>query len=161
MKTQKKTKMIGLIVMFVLAGMICPTGRVLAGELRGSFVRLTELRVQERGFMGIVIKPLERGELQTIVVPRQSERLVQAARRLRAGQKVEIVYAEEAGHKWVERLEAEATCNSPWAAECRLESMTTCGMARGLSRPWREECGDGVRAGDLVRTGDGVNDGRL
>jgi hypothetical protein len=57
--------------------------------------------------MGIIVKPLERGELETIVVPRQPERLAQAARRLRRGQKVEIAYAEEAGRKWVKRLEFE------------------------------------------------------
>jgi len=99
--------MIGLLVLFVSAGILCSTGSALAGELRGSFLRLTELRVEERGYLGIVVKPRERGETQTIVVPRQPERLAQAARRLRQGQIVEIVYAEEAGHKWVKQLEYE------------------------------------------------------
>ena len=117
MMTHKKVQMIGLAVLFDLAGIVCLTGHAEAGEMRGSVVRLTELRVKEQGFMGIVVKPLERGEPQTIVVPRRSERVIQAARALRPGQRVEIVYVEEAGHKWVERLEAEARRD----AEPRLE----------------------------------------
>jgi hypothetical protein len=107
MKAQCRIPMTGLLVLFVFAAILCSAGSALAGEMRGSFVRLTELRVEERGYLGIIVKPRERGETQTIVVPRQPERLAQAARKLRQGQIVEIVYAEEAGHKWVKQLEFE------------------------------------------------------
>lgn len=107
MRTQNKTPMICLFAFFAWCAVVFPVGRVLAGDMRGTFVRLTELRVQERGYMGLIVKPQERAEPQTLVVPRQPERLTGLARRLREGQIVEIVYVEEAGHKWVQGLEFE------------------------------------------------------
>lgn len=105
MKTRKEISMDSLVVLLTLTVVVCPAGRALAGEMHGSFVRLTELRVEEKGYMGIIIKPPDGGRLQTIVVPGQSKRLAQTARRLREGQKVAIAYAEEIGHKWLKRIE--------------------------------------------------------
>ena len=56
-----------------------------AGELRGMFVRLTEKRVGERSYMGVVIKPLEGREPVTVLLSQKLEELVARARGLREG----------------------------------------------------------------------------
>jgi regulator of replication initiation timing len=57
--------------------------------------------------MGIVVKPHERDDHVTILIPRRQEELLRAARRLREGQKVGISFITEAGHKWIKGMEAE------------------------------------------------------
>jgi hypothetical protein len=71
------------------------------------FVRLVEREVGGRGYMGIVIKPFERDEHVTVLVPRQREELWRAARRLQEGQEVGVSFVTEAGHKWIKGMEAE------------------------------------------------------
>jgi len=77
------------------------------GLVRGTFVRLVEREVGERGYMGIVIKPSESDDHVTVLVPRQREEHWQAARELREGQKVGVSFVTEAGHKWIKGMEAE------------------------------------------------------
>jgi hypothetical protein len=77
------------------------------GEVGGIFVRLVEREVGERGYLGIVIKPHDRDDHITVLVPRQREELLQAARRLQTGQKLGVSFVTEAGHKWAKGMEAE------------------------------------------------------
>ncbi|MCP4610800.1 MAG: hypothetical protein GY845_18990 [Planctomycetes bacterium] len=77
------------------------------GSVGGTFVRLVEQEVGERGSMGIVIKPHDRDDHVTVLIPRQREEILQAARRLLEGQKLGVSFVTEAGHKWVKGMEAE------------------------------------------------------
>jgi len=77
------------------------------GEVRGTFVKLIELQVGEREYVGVVVKPFEgKGEV-VVLMSRQQREILALARKLEKGQKVEIAYVTEEGHKWVKRLEAE------------------------------------------------------
>ena len=107
MKEQCRILVVGLLAVLVFAGAVQAEERSRAGELRGTFVRLTEQRVGERGYMGVVIKPLEGRELVTVLLSPRQEELVAMARELREGQRLEVAYVTEAGHKWVKELEAE------------------------------------------------------
>ena len=60
MKEQCRILVVGLLAVLVFAGAVQAEERSRAGELRGTFVRLTEQRVGERSYMRVVIKPLER-----------------------------------------------------------------------------------------------------
>ncbi len=106
---KKIYRMLVLVVFagLVFGGMVRAEDGDRSGAVRGIFVRLVEREVGERGYMGIVIKPFERDDHVTVLVPRQREELWQAARRLREGQKVGVSFVTEAGHKWVKGMEAE------------------------------------------------------
>jgi len=69
-------------------------------ELRGQFVRLTEQRVGERVYMGIVLK-VEGAEKPVTVLVGPHERLVQKAKQLKEGQPVELHYIVKGENKWV------------------------------------------------------------
>lgn len=111
MKKLCRMLVLGLLVASVFGAMLRaeegPQERDRAGTVRGMFVRLAEREVGERGYLAIVIKPFERDDHVTILVPRWREELTVAARKLREGQKVEIGYVTEAGHKWVKGIETE------------------------------------------------------
>lgn len=105
-------KIYRMLVLGVLAGLLF--GRMLwaedgdrSGAVRGTFVRLVEREVSGRGYMGIVIKPHDRDDHVTVLVPRQREELWQAARRLQEGQEVGVSFVTEAGHKFIKGMEAE------------------------------------------------------
>jgi len=105
-------KIYRMLVLVVFAGLLF--GGILwaedgdrSGAVRGIFVRLVEREVGERGYMGIVIKPFERDDHVTVLVPRQREELWQAARRLQEGQKVGVSFVTEAGHKFIKDMRAE------------------------------------------------------
>ncbi len=105
-------KVCRMLVLSVLAGLLLSSmlwaeDGDRSGAVRGIFVRLVEREVGERGFMGIVIKPFERDDHVTVLVPRQREEVWRAARRLQGGQKIEISFVTEAGNKWVKGMEAE------------------------------------------------------
>ena len=104
MKAQSNSRVFRFVVLLVLIGLICPTACVLAGEMRGTFVRLTEVQVAEREYLGIVVQPVESDDHVTVVVPRRPERLRAAARQLQPRERMEIAYVEEAGHKWIKEL---------------------------------------------------------
>ncbi|MHC4558910.1 MAG: hypothetical protein ACYS80_16590 [Planctomycetota bacterium] len=107
MKKVSRILMLGMLSMLIFCGMLLAEERYRDGSVGGTFVRLVEKEVGERGYMGIVIKPHERDDHVTILVPRQREELWQAARRLQSGQKVGVSFDTEAGHKWIKGMEAE------------------------------------------------------
>jgi hypothetical protein len=107
MKTTCKTLMLGLLVGMVFGGTLLAEEQGRSGAVRGMFVRLVEREVGERGYMGIVIKPFERDDHVTVLVPRQREELWQSARRLQEGQEVGVSFVTEAGHKFIKGMEAE------------------------------------------------------
>ena len=107
MKEQCRILMVLLLVGSVLAGVVQAEERPRVGELAGTFVRLTEQRVGERGYMGVVIKPLEGREHVTVLLSQRQEELVARARGLREGQRVGVAYGTEGGYKWVRELEAD------------------------------------------------------
>jgi len=107
MKEQRRILMVGLLAVLVFAGAVQAEERPRAGELRGTFVRLTEQRVGERSYMGVVIKPLEGRDHVTVLLSQRQQELVARARGLREGQRLGVAYVTEAGHKWVKELEAD------------------------------------------------------
>lgn len=107
MKKISKILVISLIVTMTFGGLLWAEEKERNGTVGGTFVRLVEREVGERGYMGIVIKPHDRDEHVTVLVPRQREELSQAARRLREGQQVNISFAAEAGQKWIKGMETE------------------------------------------------------
>lgn len=107
MKKASGILVLGVISMLIFSGVLSAGQRDRNGSVGGTFVRLVEQEVGERGYMGIVIKPHERDDHVTVLVPRQHEEILQAARRLREGQKVGVSFVTEAGHKWVKGMEAE------------------------------------------------------
>jgi hypothetical protein len=76
------------------------------GEIRGAFVRLTEQRVDEREYLGVVVRLADRDDHVTLLVPRQNEPIVSRARGLQGGQKLEAVYVLEEDHRWITELVA-------------------------------------------------------
>ena len=107
MKEQCRILMVGLLAVLVFAGAVQAEERSRAGELRGTFVRLTEQRVGERSYIGVVIKPLEGREHVTVLLSQRQQELVARARGLREGQRLGVAYVTEAGHKWVKELETD------------------------------------------------------
>jgi len=107
MKKVSKILVLSILAMLMLSGVLWAEERNRNGEVGGNFVRLVEQKVGERGYMGIVIKPHDRDDHVTVLVPRQREELLQAARRLREGQNVGVSFVTEAGHKWIKGMEAE------------------------------------------------------
>ncbi len=107
MKKVSRILVLGVLSMLIFSGALSAEQRDRNGEVGGTFVRLVEQEVGERGYLGIVIKPHDRDDHVTVLVPRQREELLQAARRLQAGQKVGVSFVTDAGHKWVKGMEAE------------------------------------------------------
>ncbi len=107
MKKARRILVLSVLSMLIFSSVLWAEKRDRNGEVGGNFVRLVEQEVGERGYMGIVIKPHDRDNHVTVLVPRQREELLQAARRLQAGQKIGVSFVTEAGHKWVKGMEAE------------------------------------------------------
>ena len=107
MKKASRILVLCVLSMLIFSGVLLAGQRDRNGEVGGNFVRLVEQEVGERGYMGIVIKPHERDDHVTVLVPRQREELLQVARRLQAGQIVGVSFVTEAGHKWIKGMEAE------------------------------------------------------
>ncbi len=107
MKKVCRILVLGVLAGLLFSGMLLAEDRDRDGSVGGIFVQLVERAVGEREYMGIVIKPFERDDHVTVLVPRQREELWQAARRLQEGQKVGVSFVTEAGHKWIKGMEAE------------------------------------------------------
>jgi len=107
MKKASGIFMLGMLSMLIFSSVLLAQERDRNGAVEGNFVRLVEREVDERGYMGIVIKPHERDDHVTVLVPRQREELWQAVRRLQPGQTVGVSFVSEAGHKWIKGMEAE------------------------------------------------------
>ena len=97
MEKQCKILIVGLLAVSAFAGVLQAEERPRVGELRGTFVRLTEQRVGERGYMGVVIKPLEGRELVTVLLSPRQEELVAMARELREGQRLGVAFVAAGG----------------------------------------------------------------
>jgi regulator of replication initiation timing len=101
-----------ILVFEALIGLVFG-GALLAGEedrngiVRGIFIRAVEREAGERVYMGIVVKPFERDEPITILVPRRAEELGEVVRSLREGQEITIAFVREDGQMWVREMEAE------------------------------------------------------
>jgi regulator of replication initiation timing len=98
---------LGVLSMLIFSSVLLALERERNGAVEGTFVRLVEQEFDGRGYMGIVIKPHERDDNVTVLVPRQREELWQAARGLQAGQNVGVSFVSEAGHRWIKGMEAE------------------------------------------------------
>lgn len=96
----------GLVGALVLSGAAVAEDPARTGEVRGAFVRLTEVAVGDGEYLGIVVKPQEADGHVTIVVPREPKDVANVARKLRAGQKVEIAYIVDGGRRWLQGMEA-------------------------------------------------------
>ena len=107
MKKVSRILVLGLLSMLIFSCVLWAGERDRNGSVGGTFVRLVEQEFSERGYLGIVIKPHERDDHVTVLVPRQREEFLQAARKLKAGQKIGVSFVTEAGHKWVKGMEAE------------------------------------------------------
>ncbi len=107
MKKIYRMLLLGMFAGLVFGGMLWAEDGDRSGGVRGIFVRLVERAVGERGYMGIVIKPFERDDHVTVLVPRQREELLQAARRLQEGQRIGVSFVTEAGHKFIKDMRAE------------------------------------------------------
>ncbi len=90
MKTQCKALVIALFAISAFAAVLQAEQRLRVGELRGTFVRLTEKRVGERTYLGLVINPREGRENMTVLLSQRQEELVARGRRLREGQTVSV-----------------------------------------------------------------------
>ena len=104
-------------------------------EIRAVFVKLIERQVGEREYVGIVVKPLESDDEVTILTPREPENLIEMARKLREGQKLEIRYARNDGQNWLRNLDAQ------WQREEgqeRTEQRMSVGIRRSGDQPRRE-----------------------
>jgi hypothetical protein len=75
------------------------------GELGGTFLRHTEVALGDNEFLAIVVKLADRDEPVTLIVPRRAADLMEIARQLKEGQRVEISWVEEEGKRWVRRIE--------------------------------------------------------
>ena len=104
----RKSLVIALFAISAFAAVMQAEQRPPVGELRGTFVRLTEKRVGERTYLGLVIKPREGRENMTVLLSQRQEELVARSRRLREGQTVAVAYVTEAEQKWVRKLEAQS-----------------------------------------------------
>ena len=77
------------------------------GTVRGLFVRLTEQNVGEQECIGIVVKPFDRDDHVTVLVPRNREELVRSARSFGEGTRLGVSFVIDGGHKWIRSIEAE------------------------------------------------------
>jgi len=107
MKRMQKMLMLAALAALVFGGVLGGAERDRYERLRGTFVGLIEREVGERGYMGIVVKPLDRDEHVTVLVPWNDERLVRTAQSLREGQELGISFATEADFKWIRGMEVE------------------------------------------------------
>lgn len=107
MKKICRMLVLGVFAGLLFGGMLWAEDGDRSGSVRGTFVQLVEREVGEQAYMGIVIKPFERDDHVTVLVPRQREEIWRAARSLQEGQKIGIFFVTEAGHKFIKGMETE------------------------------------------------------
>ena len=107
MKKSRRTLMLVVLVVLAFGGILSAQDRDRDGQVRGIFVRLAERQVGDSGYMAIVVKPFERDENVTVLVPREYEQLGQSARTMQPGDRLEISYVREHGEMWIKSIEAE------------------------------------------------------
>ena len=109
------------LLIAVVAVAVCAASSVLMAQqapeakfVRGTFVKLTELKVGDREYLGIAVQPNEgEGPVVLLVPMRQvegkwvrNEDLSAAVKALKQGQAVTVAYVEEDTRKMIRRLEA-------------------------------------------------------
>lgn len=107
MKNLSKTTIGVALTALMFGGILQGEDRDRTGTVRGMFVRLTEKKVGDQGYMGIVVKPFESDNHVTVLVPRNRKELAQAARGLEEGTRLGISFVTEDGHKFIRGMEAE------------------------------------------------------
>jgi len=83
------------------------------GELRGRFVRLAEQKLGRVEHLCVIVQPDERDAAVTLFVPMQrtergwvrDERIAGLARKLRAGQRVEVTWRRAEGQRFIVNIE--------------------------------------------------------
>lgn len=101
-----------LLVLMGLAAIMFTNGlrgeeRDRNGSINGLFIRLTEQRIGDEGYMGIVVKPFDRDDHITVFVPRNRDRLAQTARKFEEGTRLDITFVNEDGHKFIRSIKAK------------------------------------------------------
>jgi len=107
MKKIDKMLMAAALAVLMMGGVLCGAERGRNARLRGTFIGLTERQVGERGYMGLVVKPLDSDEHVTVLIPWDNERLVQTAHDLREGQMLGISFGTEGDFKWAREMQVE------------------------------------------------------
>ncbi len=95
------------LAILVAGGFLVGAEREGNGRLRGIFVGLTDRHIDERGYMGMVIKPMDSDEHVTVLIPWNNEKLVQAAHNLREGQRLALSFGTEGDFKWAREMQVE------------------------------------------------------
>jgi hypothetical protein len=76
-------------------------------RVRGILIRLTEQKIGEQGYLGLVVKPFDSDDHITVLLPSNRKELAQTARRLEEGTRLGIAFVNEDGHNWIKGLEVE------------------------------------------------------
>jgi regulator of replication initiation timing len=107
MKKLREMWLLALLLIPISSGALWAQDRDRGGSVHGTFVRLIEREMDQGQLMGVVVKPFDRDEPLTVLVPWDNEDLRQAARRMHKGQIIEIAFDSEGGNAWLRRLEAQ------------------------------------------------------
>jgi hypothetical protein len=107
MKKQFMMLVIAGLATLMLGSMLQAEDNNIKGTVQGIFVRLTEQKVDDHGYMGIVVKPFDSDNHVTVLLPRNRKGIIQAARRMEKGTSLNISFVIEDGHKWIRSIEAE------------------------------------------------------
>jgi len=107
MKSPCKNIIVLAFASLIFAGMLQAEQRGRNEAVRGIFVRLTEQKIGDQEYLGIVVKPFDRDDHLTFLVARNRAELIQTARKLDAGARLGISFVSEGGHKFIKGMEAE------------------------------------------------------
>ncbi len=142
MRRVKKIAAVVIFVMVVVGAVAVGREGAPRGQLRGVFLRLVERQVGEREHLGIVMRPQGSDDEVIILVPREPENLRGIARKLRAGQSVQIGFVRDGGERWLRSMDAE------WRREGegeRAEQRVAVRIERSGDRVSREARREGER----------------
>jgi len=106
MKKQYKILLMFLIGAVLFTSLLHAEERDREGAFAGVFIKRAERPIGEREYLALVVKPFEGDDNVTVFVPRKDD-FMQAVRRLREGDKVEIGFVTEEGQKWLKRIKIE------------------------------------------------------
>lgn len=76
-------------------------------KVRGIFIRQTEVKVGDEGYMGIFVKPFDSDDHIIVLVTKNHRELAQTAQRMEEGTRLGISFVTEDGHKFIRSIEAE------------------------------------------------------
>ena len=109
MKKSYRTLMLVVLVVLAFGGILSAQDRDRNGQVRGAFVKLADRQVGDGGYLGIVVKPFDRDDHVTVLVPREHEELRRSAQTMREGDQLEISYTSEHGEMWIKGIEVRRT----------------------------------------------------